>query len=92
MQYEWDEAKRCNNMLKHGEDFADVAMCFDWHTANIVPDTRYDYAERRVVAYGPRFDGRVMVLTFTMRQGEILRIISYRKANTRERMRYAKIF
>lgn len=87
MRYQWDEEKRKANVDKHGEDFADAAQFFDWSRAQITPDTRHDYGESLLVACGPRHDGRVMVLTFTVR-GPDIRIISYRKANRRERSRY----
>lgn len=29
MQFEWDEAKRTKNIVKHGIDFADVPQIFD---------------------------------------------------------------
>ena len=86
MQYEWDENKRRINLEKHGEDFADVVL-LDWTSAIIQQDDRQDYGEVRYNAFLLRDDGRLMSLTFTLR-GKNLRIISYRKANSRERKKY----
>lgn len=79
--WNWDEDKRQTNLAKHGVDFADVAG-FDWATAVIDPDTRFDYGEVREVATG-ELNGRLYIVTFTMR-GDVTRIISMRKANGRE--------
>jgi uncharacterized DUF497 family protein len=45
-------------------------------------DTRRDYGEPRVIAYG-LIRGRINVCVYTLR-GDIYRIISLRKANRRE--------
>jgi uncharacterized DUF497 family protein len=54
----------------------------------IIPDLRRDYGEARYWAVGP-IGGRLHVLAFTMR-GQVLRAISLRKANERERRRYER--
>lgn len=86
MLYEWDENKRRSNVEKHGEDFADIAL-LDWSRAHIEPDTRRNYGEPRYAALVPRDDDRLMCLVFTPR-GPRMRIISYRKANNREKRKY----
>lgn len=81
MSYEWDESKRTNNLRKHGVDFEAVYR-FDWNTAIIKQDTRYNYGELRIEAKG-MIDGRLHTLIFTVRNGGI-RLIGLRKSNTRE--------
>ena len=54
----------------------------------VVADLRRDYGEARCWAIGP-IDDRLLVLAFTMR-GNVLRAISLRKANARERRRYER--
>ena len=84
-RYEWDENKRRANLEKHGIDFS-VASEFDWDTAFFVPDDRS--GEPRIAAYG--FIGeRLHVIVHTER-GNSTRIISLRKANSREVGRYEK--
>ena len=51
MDFEWDERKRVINLIKHGLDFADVAL-IDWAHAKVLPDTRFDYPEPRFWAFG----------------------------------------
>lgn len=77
--YEWDPVKRAANIEKHGVDFT-AADRFDWATAEVIRDARQD--EVRYNAFGG-IDGRLYVLTFTLR-GNAIRIISLRKANRRE--------
>jgi uncharacterized DUF497 family protein len=85
-RYEWDEAKRIENLEKHGIDFT-AAYGFDWSLAIVNPDERFPYGEARFVAHGP-LDGRLYALVFTPRD-DATRIISFRKANRREQATYA---
>ncbi len=82
MKLEWDEEKRQRTLRERGVDFADVAR-LDWDRAVIIPDTRRDYGEPREVAMA-ELGGRLMVVAYTVRDGA-LRVISFRKANHRER-------
>jgi len=64
----------------------ELAVTFDWTTADVRPDTRYDYGEERFQATG--FIGeQVYRLVFTLREDKA-RIISLRRANKRERKHY----
>ena len=85
MEFEWDEAKRQANLAKHGLDFTDAAR-FGWDVAAIGWDRRFDYGEDRFTAYGT-MDGRLVVIVFTLR-GSVVRIVSIRRANRKERRIY----
>ena len=78
-------------MAKHGVSLTEAAG-FEWGTAVVWPDTRRDYGEARMVALG--YIGlRIMALVFVDRPPEQpteRRIISLRKANSREVKRYAE--
>lgn len=85
MALEWNEKKRAETLADRGLDFADLVR-YDWAAALDRIDPR-DYAgeERRVsVGY---LDGRLIVVAYTLRDGNI-RIISMRKANKREQLAY----
>ncbi len=71
VRYEWDEAKRVENLEKHGIDFMAVHG-FDWTTAVVFDDRRRRYGETRFYAYG-RIAGRLHVVVFTDR-AEIRRV------------------
>ena len=81
MIYEWDEAKRASNLIKHGLDF-DLVRAFNWDTAIIQEDARRDYGERRWVAIG-QMGERVVVVVYTYRDG-MTRLISARGASNKE--------
>ena len=80
--YEWDEAKRQANLAKHGADFADMDR-FNWLTADVWTDRRFDYGENRKIALG-LIGERLYYAAFTER-GAVKRLISLRKANEREK-------
>lgn len=91
MNVVFDPAKDAANFAKHGLSLLD-AVGFEWETAVVWPDERFAYAEARMVALG--YIGlRIMVVVFVDRPPELpteRRIISLRKANTREVKRYAE--
>ena len=91
MNVTFDPAKDAANLAKHGVSLLD-AVGFEWETAVVWPDTRRDYGEPRMVALG--YIGlRIMALVFVDRPPEQpteRRIISLRKANSREVKRYAE--
>lgn len=85
MRIEFDPAKDIRNVRKHGLSLADSAK-LQLEACFVVPDSRTNYGEERFQAYG-RIVGRLHVLAFTVR-GDVLRAISFRKANQREEKRY----
>lgn len=85
MEIEFDPDKDAANRRKHGLSLTEAER-MDLGTAVVNPDRRYAYSEDRFQALG-MIDGRLHLLVFTMR-GDVLRAISLRKANARERKRY----
>ncbi|WP_428559487.1 MAG: BrnT family toxin [Solidesulfovibrio sp. DCME] len=86
MEFEWDEAKRQANIAKHGIDFYDAKAALEGDPM-MLEDDRMDYGERRCIAAG-EVKGHMLIVVFTIRDG-VFRIISARKANSRERRKYA---
>ena len=83
---EWDEAKRRNNLAKHGVDFVDAAGVFADARAIVAVNARRDYGEIRLRAIG-RVRETVLAVVFTDRTDR-RRIISARRASRRERETY----
>lgn len=82
MEVSFDLRKDAQNLSLRGLSFA-RATDLDWQTAMVHEDQRRDYGERRFVALAT-LDGRLHVICFTpTRKG--IRVISFRKANERER-------
>jgi uncharacterized DUF497 family protein len=84
-EFEWDESKRRANLLKHGLDFADVAL-LEWDRATIVEDRRFGYLERRYWGFVD-INNRLHLVAFANR-GRRIRIISFRRANKKEVKHY----
>ena len=87
MRFEWDEAKRIENLRKHGLDFRDAIELFDSETYTVVDD-RFDYGEVRLLILGI-VKGRVLAVTHT-EQDDLIRIISARKGEKHEQEIYFK--
>jgi uncharacterized DUF497 family protein len=85
MKVEFDSEKDRANRRKHGISLAAAAE-MDFLVAQIVPDNRRDYGETRFRACG-WIGGRLHMLVFTLR-GDVVRAISLRKANEREKRRH----
>ncbi len=83
----YDPAKNERNIAARGVSF-DAADQFGWDGATIDTDQRRDYGEPRFVATG-LIGGRLHVLVFTPRETDV-RVISLRRANTREQAAHAK--
>jgi hypothetical protein len=86
MRFEWDEAKRQQNLAKHGIDFADAVSVFTDPSALTLDDSDHD--EERFVVLGMDRRLRVVVVVYTYRGDDIIRIISARKADKGERQQY----
>ena len=88
MDFEWDLAKSnaCRNSRNF--DFAYVIAVFVDPTLLVEHDQRWDYGEERFRALGI-VEGKVYVVVFT-RRDKAIRIISARRANSREVKRYEK--
>ncbi len=88
MNFTWDAAKRQNNIRKHGVDFADaVGVFFDDHALTL--EDKDAQGEQRLVTIGRDFLDRLLVVVYTERRQEEIRLISARKASTFERKQYA---
>ena len=88
IRFKWDESKRIANIRERRLDFADAKLMF--HGRMVVRlDKRLDYGEIRYLAYG-LVKNRLMAVVYTQREQNIIRIISFRKANKREQAFYEK--
>jgi uncharacterized protein len=88
MRFEWDEAKNLENIRNHQIDFADVSEMFE-SSMLIEPDDRFDYGEDRWLGIGFLGNG-IAVVVWTERRGDVIRVISARRANRHERQRFEK--
>jgi uncharacterized DUF497 family protein len=88
MNIEFDPAKNAVNIRDHGIDLAEVEGVFYDEYALTMEDR--DHEEQRFVVLGMDGFGRVLVVCYTYREPDIIRIISARKAEPRERGQYER--
>ena len=87
MKIEFDDIKNSMNIEKHGFPLSAFEL-LDMSSAVFHKDDRKEYGEKRISVYA-LLDNRLCSAVFTLRSGGY-RIISFRKANTRERKKYEK--
>jgi uncharacterized DUF497 family protein len=88
MRFEWDEVKERRNRLKHGISFETATQVF-FDPFQISRRDRFVEDEERWQTIG-MVDGVLILLVAHQvdEEGEVIRIISARKATPRERMAY----
>lgn len=86
MLYEWDDQKAAANLVKHGIDFADVVIALEDEAAITIADEHSD--EERLITIGMDAFGRILVIVYTWRGDDTIRVISARKTTRREREQY----
>ena len=84
--FEWDEAKREANLVKHGVDFVDAGEVFADPLRVERVDQRREYAEERRQVVG-MVRGQALFVVYTFR-GEVRRLISAPRASSDERRAY----
>ncbi|MDR2668468.1 MAG: BrnT family toxin [Desulfovibrio sp.] len=87
LKFEWDTAKSEACFRGRGFDFAYISRVFLDPDRSVREDARYDYGEARYILLG-KVETRLYCVVYTVRGGSI-RIISARKANSREVAIYA---
>jgi len=93
MKYEWDENKNKLNQQKHGISFEEAKEVFKDALQISKLDHRFNDFEERWITIGTTSKQKILVvanLFFTDDGEEIIRIISARKANKKERESYEK--
>jgi uncharacterized DUF497 family protein len=87
-RFEWDSRKAATNIRKHGVSFDEASTVFDDPLAAIFDDETHSTSEVRELVIGHSVIGRLLVVGFTERPGERLRLISARAATRKERQDY----
>jgi uncharacterized DUF497 family protein len=85
--FEWDPAKAAANVEKHGVAFEEAITAFQDPLGAIHPDPDHSKSEQREILVGHSAQHRLLLVSFTDRQGRI-RVISAREATRGERRDY----
>jgi uncharacterized protein len=88
LTFEWDADKAALNIAKHGVTFDEARTVFGDPLAVIFDDEEHSLDELREIIIGHSVLRRLLLVSFTERGDEVVRIISARKANKRERKDY----
>jgi len=87
MRIDFDDMKDRFNRHNHGVSLA-RAKSIDWSLALVKVDDKREYGETRMIGYAPI--GNSLYCVVYVDRGVVRRIISLRKANSREVTRYEK--
>jgi uncharacterized protein len=89
--FEWDVEKARENLLKHSITFDDARTVFlDTHEITL-RDHDHSEAEDRFITLGLSQNLRLLVVCYTIRDSDTIRIISARKATKQEQVDYNRM-
>jgi len=87
--FDWDDGNQDKNYLKHGVRNGECEDIFFNQPLIIVNDTKHSTRDRRFAAFGITDGGRKLTVVFTLR-ARLIRVISARDMNAKERRYYEK--
>lgn len=88
MEFEWDNAKAAANFKKHKITFDEASTVFSDPLARIFDNVDHSAEERREIIVGHSILGRLLLVCFTERDEDVIRIFSAREATRNERKDY----
>ena len=89
MRFDWDPSKASSNWSKHGVAFEEAGTVFDDLLSVTVEDSLHSDNEERLVTIGTTEFGRLIVVVH-VEYGDVIRIISARRATRQERRTYER--
>ena len=87
LKFEWDIHKAKSNERKHGVTFEEASTVLSDFLSITIPDPLHPGDEERFVIIGQSDRRRTLVVVHTERS-DVIRLISARLANARERKKY----
>lgn len=88
MEFEWDQQKEIKNIKKHGVGFSEAATVFADPLEVTVLDPDHSSGEYRFLSIGRSGADNLLVVSYTERQKNQIRIISARNATRHEKKYY----
>lgn len=86
--FDWDPRKDAANRKKHDVSFQEAKTAFTDEFARLIADPDHSEEEGRFILLGTSIYSRLLVVCHCVRDGGVIRIISARKANSRELKTY----
>lgn len=92
IKFEWDPNKAKANIEKHGVSFSEAATVFSDEQAILFDDPDHSEDEERSIILGFSSLARMLLVCHCLRgEGNVIRIISARKATKAEEKQYTEI-
>ena len=88
MRFDWDPGKASSNEKKHGVSFEEAQSVFFDEQALLLEDPQPRHEEERFVLLGVSASLRILVVIHALREEDVIRIISARKATGLETREY----
>ena len=89
LRFEWDDRKAAANATKHGVSFQEARTVFADERAKLIDDPDHSEDEDRFVLLGLSSTLRLLLVCHCYRsEGNVIRIISARKATAKESKSY----
>jgi uncharacterized DUF497 family protein len=88
IKFEWNLSKARSNLKKHGVSFEEAQTVFFDENAIQFFDSESSNEEERFLMLGLSDNSRILLVCHCEREGEVIRIISARRATARERKHY----
>lgn len=88
IRFDWDSRKARSNEKKHGVPFEEARSVFFDEQALLLEDAQPRHEEERFVLLGLSASLRLLVVVHALRDGDVIRIISARKATRKETLEY----
>ena len=88
IRFDWDPRKARSNEKKHGVSFEEARSVFFDEQALFLEDPQPLHAEERFILLGVSASIRPLVVVHALREKDVIRIISARKATRSETRQY----
>jgi hypothetical protein len=89
LRFEWGERKAAENVKKHGVSFEEARSVFFDERARLIDDPEHSENEDRFILLGLSNSLRLLIVCHCYRRaGNVIRIVSARKATAREAKSY----
>jgi uncharacterized DUF497 family protein len=88
IRFEWDPRKARSNEKKHGVSFEEARSVFFDEQALFLEDPQPHQEEERFILLGVSASIRLLVVVHALRERDVIRIISARKATRLETREY----
>ena len=88
MEFEWDSGKAAINLKKHGISFSETLSVFSDPLELTISDPDHSLDEYRFLSIGKSIKGRLLIVSYTERENDRIRVINSREATRLEKKQY----